>query len=252
MRLHDSDGVDILILAGAEVDRKDIFGCTPLHTAAFFDDANIITSLIRAGAHKTPQDSVGAPPLHYAVYHNHENSVRVLLALGAQRDSLDLRLNTPLHSSTCLSFNSIVRILIWSGCNTHTSNVDGSTPSQIMFRSNSISLCHLSAAIEANRGPASDSRQTATDLGGSTVPSGHINSHVALYRVESPHFTVKSKPLCAYCNVSGWLNGSRDVIKHAQHPSLKYLQLSAESGCDICILFLNGLLSQEEALATSL
>ena len=245
VRLQDSDAVDILILAGADVNRKDIYGCTPLHTSAFLSDASTIASLIRAGADKNAGDSVGATPLHYAVYHNHENSVRVLLALGVQRDSLDLRMNTALHSAVYLGSISITKILIRSGCSIDARNVDGNTPSQILLGSNSVSLRDICAVPAANSVSAGFLRWSTADLGSLIVASGQ-KPRASRAGIKLGHFTVKSRHLCAYCNVSSWLNNPRDGIKHAHQPSLTSLSSSAENGCEICILFVKGLSSQEK------
>ena len=60
------DIVKILITAGADVNIKNSFGYTPLHSAVLFDALDVVKILITAGAKTTIVDDFKKTPFDYA------------------------------------------------------------------------------------------------------------------------------------------------------------------------------------------
>jgi ankyrin repeat protein len=77
----DPSGVELLIQAGAEVNRKapDSYGgWTPLHGAAARGSANIVATLLKHGADPTARDAKGMTPLQVAEQGGFVEAARVL------------------------------------------------------------------------------------------------------------------------------------------------------------------------------
>lgn len=75
----------IAIGAGADVDRKNWKGRTPLHVAAWHGHTDVARALLTAGADPNARDdSAGETPLHTAVRANDAEMVIVLMSGGAR------------------------------------------------------------------------------------------------------------------------------------------------------------------------
>ena len=81
--------VEILLRAGADKDKQDGFGSTPLHTAAFHGHKEVVELLLRAGADKDKQDCLRRTPLHLAAESGHKEIVEILLRADANIDAKD-------------------------------------------------------------------------------------------------------------------------------------------------------------------
>jgi hypothetical protein len=76
--------VDVLIEAGADVNRRGYKGRTPLIWASSrFGDVSIVKKMLAAGADPDGEDSIGQTPLFYAVYEGTPEQVRALIEGGA-------------------------------------------------------------------------------------------------------------------------------------------------------------------------
>ncbi|WP_265015232.1 ankyrin repeat domain-containing protein [Wolbachia endosymbiont (group B) of Camptogramma bilineatum] len=88
--------VNLLLEAGADPNKKDDRGKTPLHYAS----CNNIGSLIKAGADPNVQDSEKRTPLHCAAGIGDEKSVNIFLEHGADSSKKDKQEKTPLQVAT--------------------------------------------------------------------------------------------------------------------------------------------------------
>ena len=77
--------VKVLIAAGADVNKADWDGETPLYRAACNNNEAVVKALIAAGADVNKADDDGETPLWYAARNGHEAVVKVLIAAGARR-----------------------------------------------------------------------------------------------------------------------------------------------------------------------
>lgn len=81
---HNQAGaVDVLVGAGANVETPDKLGWTPLHDASAEGSFDAVAALLRHGANESRLDSKGRAPLHLAAERGHRRTAKVLLAGGA-------------------------------------------------------------------------------------------------------------------------------------------------------------------------
>jgi ankyrin repeat protein len=88
-----------LINEGAEVDAKDSFGMTPLHTAVIANRRDVAEVLVARGAEINAESRRGQTPLFWAVTKNHKDMAEWLIARGADVNAKDNYGITPLHSA---------------------------------------------------------------------------------------------------------------------------------------------------------
>ena len=81
VRQEDSDLVQVLIGAGADIEVKDGSGCSPLHTACEKGELAIVQMLVEAGADVRVVDDRGNTCLLLAADHGHTETVRYLVNL---------------------------------------------------------------------------------------------------------------------------------------------------------------------------
>lgn len=77
------DAVNLLIKAGADINKKDSWGQTALMMAVKHSHTSIIKTLIKAKAHLDIQDALGCTALMQAAYHDDRESIIILLKAGA-------------------------------------------------------------------------------------------------------------------------------------------------------------------------
>jgi ankyrin repeat protein len=132
-----------LVAHGADVNKTDEAGVTPLHLAAAVGLREVVELLLAKGADanaKTSQDlwrgyfgmtssvRAGATPLHAAAASGDPNTVKVLLAHGAQLDARDESGDTPLHHAATSGNAGVVEFLIAKGADGNAQNTEGATP----------------------------------------------------------------------------------------------------------------------------
>lgn len=91
--------VSLLADAGADLDRHDAFGLTPLHNALVPCLFDLVQALVIAGSDvQIPRRgrSQGHTPLHIAAWHACSEAIPLLIAAGAKVNSQEIS-STPLH-----------------------------------------------------------------------------------------------------------------------------------------------------------
>ena len=84
--------------AGADVNKADDYGRTPLHVAVSADYSEMVRFLIENGANVHARTAgEDQTPLYYAAKNEAVQCVRILLAYGADIDARDYKLRTPLQ-----------------------------------------------------------------------------------------------------------------------------------------------------------
>ena len=108
--------VSLLLEADADTDMcGNIYGETPLLSAAFNGDLDVVRLLLEAGADKEKFDIDGQTALHNASEEGHLETVRLLLESGANRDPCDKQGRTPLHLAFEGGHLEIAWLLLGSG-----------------------------------------------------------------------------------------------------------------------------------------
>ena len=85
--------VNLLLSAGAEIDKRNYEGATPLAYAALHGKRKIVHILLHNGADPNAQDSEGKTPLHHASIMDRTDVVFQLLEAGAKPDIVDKKGN---------------------------------------------------------------------------------------------------------------------------------------------------------------
>ncbi|MBD3258798.1 ankyrin repeat domain-containing protein [candidate division GN15 bacterium] len=92
------EAIQARIDAGADLNKRDQYGSTPLIVATTFGQTEAAIALIDAGADLQVTSSDGATPLHVAAFLCREDIVAALLEAGADKAAVNNYGSTPLQS----------------------------------------------------------------------------------------------------------------------------------------------------------
>ena len=94
------EAVKQYLTAGADLNlKKDLFGSTPLHSAALKGRKEVAELLVSEGADVNTKNINGWTPLHYAAVVDHKEIVELLLASGADVNAKTDAGETPLDNA---------------------------------------------------------------------------------------------------------------------------------------------------------
>ena len=90
--------LNIALSSGADLNKQDQFGRSPLHVAAAVDHVDMVEFLVISGANiNIATFGEGQMPIHYAAKNGGCQSLKMLLGYGADVDSRDSKNKTPLQ-----------------------------------------------------------------------------------------------------------------------------------------------------------
>jgi Ankyrin repeats (3 copies)/Ankyrin repeats (many copies) len=121
----------ILHRSGSSVDPQGDFNKTPLHSAAYYGDLEMVQVLLDCKANVNARAERGSTPLGFALsgpYLSDARVVRLLLGHGADPGLPALRGLTPLHHASEKGWIEVVRLLIEHGVSVEVKDDDGRTP----------------------------------------------------------------------------------------------------------------------------
>ena len=110
---------------------------TPLDSAAYYGDLDVVPKLIEYGADIGAKDFDGRTPLYFASFGNYGNSgkhcsvLRLLLEHGADINARTMGGSTALHMASSNGRLEIVRLLLEHGADTKAENNRGKTALQV-------------------------------------------------------------------------------------------------------------------------
>ncbi|MCJ1389511.1 Ankyrin-2 [Xylographa bjoerkii] len=137
-------GLDILLLAGADVNHKNVLGYNALHrTVSFTQNTKIIRALIRAGVSLNGQNNHGHNPLACAVLVSHAIAAETLLDHGAQINDCDHEGDTALMQSLYCSADNITQSLLRRGATYTTVNKNSDTILHHAARSGGLEIIQI-------------------------------------------------------------------------------------------------------------
>ena len=115
------------------VEPRGSFENTPLHSAAFYEDLEIVQVLLEYGVDVNTKNIYGCTPLDFASLggrHNEHRVAQLLIEHGADPDTRDVEGFTPLHRASSSGRVEIVCLLIEHGANVEANDyqVTGRTP----------------------------------------------------------------------------------------------------------------------------
>ncbi|XP_014789065.1 serine/threonine-protein phosphatase 6 regulatory ankyrin repeat subunit B [Octopus bimaculoides] len=104
VKVRQIQALEVLISRGSNVNRKNMYGLTPLNFAAYMRDEwsdGVATLLQTKGKNiieVNQRNNEGFTPLHHACTHGHKDTVHLLLNhIGIDVNASDRDGNTPLH-----------------------------------------------------------------------------------------------------------------------------------------------------------
>ena len=124
----DLAGVQAELDKGADVNKKDNDGMTPLNYAAVFGEKEIVELLLANGADVNVKDKDGVTPLFDAVATVQKEIAKLLIINGADVNVADPFSMTPLHFAAVFGQKEITELLLAECADVDAKNLDGETP----------------------------------------------------------------------------------------------------------------------------
>ena len=122
-----------LLDAGADVDHRDRFGYTALHSAAMRGSPSICRHLIELGSNVNAVSlTYQRTPLHSLATNGTVDVCGILLDAGADINALDRKNNTPLHVAVQCGSLKLAKVLLEFGADKTITNVYGELPWDIL------------------------------------------------------------------------------------------------------------------------
>ncbi len=121
----------LLHLRGSSVEPQGDFNKTPLHSAAYYGDLEMVQILLDCRADVNARAERGSTPLGFALsgpYLSDASVVRLLLGHGADPNIQALHGLTPLHHASEKGWIEVARLLIEHGARVEVKDDDGKTP----------------------------------------------------------------------------------------------------------------------------
>ena len=118
----------VLKLDASQVHARNKWNNTPLHSAAFYGNDDVIQVLVRHGANVHSVGELGGGPIRAAAQHGHVQCIHELIKCGADVYLQDNNMENSLHVATVFNSAACVKILVQDyGVSPNIKNKDGHT-----------------------------------------------------------------------------------------------------------------------------
>ncbi|GLC49139.1 hypothetical protein PLESTB_000186600 [Pleodorina starrii] len=134
--IADTSHVQQLISHGADVNAPDNNGWTPLHTAAYHGQEEIVRILLAANANVNARNKSEETPLHLAAKWPQDRVVEALLSGGADLTARNKRGRTPAHVASLFNRHAILDRLLSAGADVNALDAEQQTPLHLAVRAN--------------------------------------------------------------------------------------------------------------------
>lgn len=122
------DIIQVLLDRQANIEIGNVYGITPLISAAGYDDVKIVELLLQYDADVTHATNTGMTPLHMAVYANNMVCAHMLMTQGAEVNAVDVGGISPLMMATQgEDSDEMVALLLDMNANVNSVAVNGVT-----------------------------------------------------------------------------------------------------------------------------
>jgi len=122
--------IEPLIRIGANVNKPNSLGRTPVYAAAHSGHAEIITALKAGGADVNTPDDSDTTPVCAAAYEGHAKAITALKAAGANVNAIEVNGLTPLYIAVQMRDVKVISALLEAGANVNTETPHG-TPLEL-------------------------------------------------------------------------------------------------------------------------
>ncbi|KIW62839.1 hypothetical protein PV04_10969 [Phialophora macrospora] len=120
--------VQLLLNKGATVDAADSSDCTALHRGSQRGHKEVVQLLLDKGANVNASTQVGETALHRACQGGHQDVVQLLLDRGANIEATDACRLRPLHLASVQGYTEMAKLLLDRGATVDVADIVGHTP----------------------------------------------------------------------------------------------------------------------------
>ena len=128
IRLKKKDPFELLVKRGADINKEDKDGRTPLYYAILFKKKDLFELLLQRGAYINRDDKDWRTPLYYAIESKNKDLVKLLVQKGADINREDKGGRTPLHMAALYDNKDLIKLLVKRGLDINREDKDGRTP----------------------------------------------------------------------------------------------------------------------------
>ena len=213
-----------LIKAGADVEKKDVDGYTPLHLAIEFEQTKAALALIEAGADINAECKGKWTPLHIAATHSN-GAIEIALALiqaGADINAKNCIDQTPLHLAAAAGNLKITNVLIQAGADINAQDICIETPLHMAAcKKNGIEIIEALHRAGADINLQDDALETPLHV---STSMDNIEGVKTLLNLNA-NKEIKNKYGKTPLQIASWKNNQEMIALLTNHQSKEHLNI---------------------------